>query len=254
MCVCSEGRPFKYRRAYKATRSYLKGCVGSVKQNMSGVSRTRKTYEVSGPPKLAKLNGDESNFDLTFTATSNGGEPFELVVVDQNTLDSGPDRLSWRSAPGTLSGNIRSDRGPHREYSLLLRADNPCIVTVEVSIQRIAPVPQPTVPAASATSHAAVVREGDDSSSKIAVAVVVVAAIAVLGYLFVTGSRGETTADAPLLSDTFFDSQSPGAPLPPLSPLPPLPPPRPLRLPPPRLSPSPPARQLLRELRRQMPV
>ena len=61
-------------------------------------------------PQLVDLNGDTTNFDITFTVTSKNKEPFYLVVVDQKTLDVNPNFSFRKADEGQLSGNIVSDK------------------------------------------------------------------------------------------------------------------------------------------------
>lgn len=104
---------------------------------------SKKTYTLGPMKQLIDLNGDITNFDLTFTATSQDGSPFELLVVDQTTLDSNPS-LEYKKAEGTMSGNIVSDKGVYQNYFLLLKSDskNECDVTIEIKeIPQKVPLP-----------------------------------------------------------------------------------------------------------------
>ena len=94
---------------------------------------SKKTYTLGPMKQLIDLNGDITNFDLTFTVTSQDGSPFELLVVDQTTLDSNPS-LEYKNAEGTMSGNIVSDKGVYQNYFLILKSDteNKCDVTIEI--------------------------------------------------------------------------------------------------------------------------
>lgn len=90
-------------------------------------------------PQLVDLNGDTTNFDITFTVTSKNKEPFYLVVVDQKTLDVNPN-FSFRQADeGQLSGNIVSDKNVYQNYFLCLKADEDCEVNIEIIKKEIQP-------------------------------------------------------------------------------------------------------------------
>lgn len=102
---------------------------------------SQKTYTVNSQRQLVDLNGDSKNFDLTFTCTSKDGAPFEVLVVDQATLDSTP-TLQYKKANGTISGNIVADKNVYQNYFLVLKADKPCEVTVKTIKKDI----QPKVP------------------------------------------------------------------------------------------------------------
>jgi len=94
--------------------------------------------------QLVDLNGDITNFELTFTAKSQDGSPFEALVVDQTTLDSNPS-LEYKKAEGTISGNIISDKGVYQNYFLLLKSDSitECDVSIEIKeISERKPLPR----------------------------------------------------------------------------------------------------------------
>lgn len=97
---------------------------------------TTKTYNLTPMKQLIDLNGDVTNFDLTFTATTKDGSPFDILVVDQTTLDSNP-VLDYKKAVGTMSGNIVADKGVYQNYFLILRADNPCECDITIDIKEI---------------------------------------------------------------------------------------------------------------------
>ncbi len=99
---------------------------------------SQKTYTVNRHRQLVDLNGDSKNFDLTFTCTSKDGAPFEILVVDQATLDSTP-TLQYKKANGIISGNIVADKNVYQNYFLVLKADKPCQVTVKTIKKEIKP-------------------------------------------------------------------------------------------------------------------
>lgn len=111
------------------------------------MSVSNKTYNLTPIKQLIDLNGDITNFDLTFTATSKDGSPFDLLVVDQTTLDSNP-TLEYKKAQGTISGNIISDKGVYQNYFLLLKSDTPCECDVTIELKEI-PEKKPEPPALS---------------------------------------------------------------------------------------------------------
>ena len=97
------------------------------------MSNTRQTYAINTQRKLVDLNGDLTNFDLTFTATSKDNAPYEIIVVDQATLASVPAKdFEDKNAAGSSSGNIVADKNKYRSYHLCLRADQPCSVDIEI--------------------------------------------------------------------------------------------------------------------------
>ena len=101
----------------------------------------KKTVKVTNRQQLIDLNGDTINFDLTFTATAKNGEEFEVVVVDQSTLDNNPN-IEFKKATGTISGNIVSDKNIYQNYFLCLKASQPCEVDVNIIKREIPPQTQ----------------------------------------------------------------------------------------------------------------
>jgi hypothetical protein len=69
-----------------------------------------KTYSVSKVKQLIDLNGDSVNFEVSFKVSSRNKEPFEILVVDQATLDSDPN-LQYKSVTnGIISGKVKKDK------------------------------------------------------------------------------------------------------------------------------------------------
>ena len=94
---------------------------------------TKKKYILGPIQQLIDLNGDSTNFDLTFTVTSPDNSEFDLLVVDQTTLDNTP-TLDYKKVTGTMSGNIVADKNMYQNYFLNLKSQNPC--EVEVTIEK----------------------------------------------------------------------------------------------------------------------
>jgi hypothetical protein len=99
-------------------------------------------YSVTSQKQLVDLNGESRNFDLTFTAESEDGEPFEAIVIDQNTVDTHPD-IAYKRVEGHISGNVIADKDVYQNYYLALRADKPCKVKVSIQKREIPPASQP---------------------------------------------------------------------------------------------------------------
>lgn len=100
---------------------------------------TKKTYNLSKIKQLIDLNGDITNFELTFNVKTKGSEEFEALVVDQETLDSGTD-LPYKKMKGGISGNVRQDRNIYQNYFLILKTDQPCECEVTIDINEVDPV------------------------------------------------------------------------------------------------------------------
>ena len=100
----------------------------------------KKTLSITGGQQLVDLNGETTNFDLTFTAKSVDNSHFDVLVVDQTTLDSNP-TLEFKRAKGIISGNIISDKNVYQNYFLCLKAEKPCTVEVTINKTEIQPKP-----------------------------------------------------------------------------------------------------------------
>jgi hypothetical protein len=91
--------------------------------------------------QLIDLNGDLTNFELTFKASSQGNEPFDALVVDQATLD-GDQELPYKKADtGSISGSITADKNMYQNYFLILKSDKPCQIVCDIDIKEIPPAP-----------------------------------------------------------------------------------------------------------------
>jgi hypothetical protein len=78
------------------------------------------------------LNGDSVNFEINFKVSSHNKEPFEILVVDQATLDSDPN-LQYKSVTdGVISGKVRKDKNVYQNHFIILKANNPCECDVEI--------------------------------------------------------------------------------------------------------------------------
>ena len=91
-----------------------------------------KTYSVSKVKQLIDLNGDSVNFDLKFTVKSRDNSPFDISVVDQDTLDNNSE-LKYRNVTnGSISGQLKQDKNVYQNHFLILKADSPCECDVEI--------------------------------------------------------------------------------------------------------------------------
>lgn len=106
----------------------------------------RKTYSVSNVKQLIDLNGDSTNFDIKFRVSSHNHEPFDILVVDQTTLDNNPNLQYKKADKGEISGDLKHENNVYQNYFLILRADNPCNCDVEITKKELPkaqkPVPQ----------------------------------------------------------------------------------------------------------------
>ena len=98
----------------------------------------KKTISVTNHQQLVDLNQELTNFELEFNITAKNGETFYVLVIDQTTLDNDPN-FEFKTAEGSISGNIVSDNNVYQNYYLCLKADEPCDVDIEIDIREIQP-------------------------------------------------------------------------------------------------------------------
>lgn len=174
-----------------------------------------KTYSLSKHKQLIDLNGDTTNFNLTFTATSKDGSKFDVLVVDQTTLDSGSE-LQYKAANGTISGNIISDKNVYQNYFLILKAEEPCDVEVTVDKKEIDYIPPTSLPEPNAMGQPTILAQPAKPPGPNWM--LIIAAVLVLGgglYLYYTyktkqAESGEVAPPVPLsATHTPVSSPSP---------------------------------------------
>lgn len=102
-----------------------------------------KTYTVNKVKQLVDLNGSSVNFDVNFRVTSKDGKPFQMLVVDQTTLDNNPNLEYKNVTEGQISGNVRSDKNVYQNHFLVLKADNPTMCEVELQKTELPKMIQP---------------------------------------------------------------------------------------------------------------
>lgn len=96
----------------------------------------RQVYSLSKVKQLVDLNGEITNFDISFRAKTKNGESFDVLVLDQTTLDNSSN-LEYKKASGEISGHLVQDKNVYQNYFLILKADNPCQCEVEIVRQEI---------------------------------------------------------------------------------------------------------------------
>jgi len=108
------------------------------------MSQTKKTYSLTKFKQLIDLNGDSENFDLRFTVTCNDNSPYQLLVVDQTTLDNS-EILNYKNVTGVISGNVIADKNVFQNHFLILKSENPCEVDVEIVKQELPKTPDSVI-------------------------------------------------------------------------------------------------------------
>ena len=91
-----------------------------------------KTYSVSKVKQLIDLNGDSVNFELKFSVRSHDNAPFDVLVVDQTTLDNNSELKYKNITNGFISGKLRHNKNTYENHFLILKADSPCECDVEI--------------------------------------------------------------------------------------------------------------------------
>jgi len=171
---------------------------------------TKKTYSLNSHKQLVDLNGDTTNFDLTFTATSKDSSAFDVLVVDQTTLDNNPN-LEYKRANGTISGNIVSDKNVYQNYFLILKADAPCDVEVGIEKKEIAPKPVPLAPPRAMAPPMAPPKKLPGTNWKLIIILIVVIGGGALLYYMYSKKQLESVSPAGA-SSTVASSPSVSAP------------------------------------------
>jgi hypothetical protein len=96
------------------------------------MSESKKTLTLGNMRQLVDLNGDSTNFEISFKVTCNDDTPFYLLVVDQYTLDNN-EELEYKKVKNSISGNIVTDENIYQNYFLILKSDTPCVVDIELT-------------------------------------------------------------------------------------------------------------------------
>ena len=97
---------------------------------------TKKIYNIANRQTLVDLNGDSINFKLDFQVSNKDNKEFEMLVVTQATLDSGKP-IEYKKVQGRMSGNMLSDKNVYQNYYLILRAQQPTEITVELNFEKL---------------------------------------------------------------------------------------------------------------------
>lgn len=97
------------------------------------MSVTKKTYSVSKIKQLIDLNGESTNFEVHFRIVSKNKEQFDILVVDQTTLDNNPNLEYKKADNGEISGNIVHDKNVYQNYFIIIKSDQPCECEIEIT-------------------------------------------------------------------------------------------------------------------------
>ena len=107
------------------------------------MSQTKK-YSLGKIKQLIDLNGESTNFDVKFKVECKDNSPFQVLVVDQTTLDS-TEKLEYKNATKVISGNVISDKNIFQNHFLILKSDNQCEVDVEIIKKELPKTPDSVI-------------------------------------------------------------------------------------------------------------
>ncbi len=97
---------------------------------------TNRLYPVTNNKGIIDLNEGSSNFELTFTLTSQNKEPFYAFVTTNDVLkrsNNNDEHYKYKFVEnGVVSGTVKSDTDNFKQYYLLLKSDNNCEVNVKI--------------------------------------------------------------------------------------------------------------------------
>lgn len=101
--------------------------------------KKQTTYLVNNIKTLIDLNGDATNFHLVFNVKSANNAPFEMVIVDQQTMNT-QESLSYQSIEeGEINGELTWDRNIFQTFYMILKAKNPTEISVDLDLNLIEP-------------------------------------------------------------------------------------------------------------------
>lgn len=100
-----------------------------------------KVYKIGKVKQLIDLNQESTNFDASFRVVSKNKEPFEILVVNQTTLDTNPN-LEYKKADGEISGRIVHDKNSKENFFIILKADKDCECMVQIDKKDLPKMPQ----------------------------------------------------------------------------------------------------------------
>jgi hypothetical protein len=152
-----------------------------------------KVYKVGKVKQLIDLNQDSTNFDASFRISSKNKAPFDILVVDQTTLDTNPN-LEYKRADGEISGRIVHDKNTKQNFFIILKADQDCECMVEIDKKDLPKSPPPPPVQTPPPTAPKIVDEGTNWP-KVLLIVLVVVGIGFALYWFSKKRDGEDNGD-----------------------------------------------------------
>lgn len=115
-------------------------------------SPTKNTYLLNKIKQLVELNGESVNYKLNFRVTSKNKQPFEALVVSQADLDKSATLEYQKVTDGEIGADINNNNNIYQSYFLILKADQPCEVDVEITKEELPRTETYVPPTASSSS------------------------------------------------------------------------------------------------------
>ena len=150
-----------------------------------------KTYLVNNVNQLIDINGELTNFSANFLVKSQDGKPFEILVIDQDSLGNEGNMPFRKVDNGKVDGEISHDSGTHKTYYIILKSSVPTKCDLDLDIREIEPKTQPvSVPEATPP----IVQKPDESVGWFKIFLIIAVLVAVVcGIYYVWGRTTEVT-------------------------------------------------------------
>lgn len=101
--------------------------------------KKQTTYLVNSIKTLIDLNGDATNFHLVFNVKSANNAPFEMAIVDQQTMNTQESLQYQLIKEGEINGELTWDRNIFQTFYMILKAKNPTEISVDLDLNLIEP-------------------------------------------------------------------------------------------------------------------
>jgi hypothetical protein len=172
----------------------------------------KSTHRLGKIKQLIDLNGDSINFEIKFTITSKNRAPFDVVVVNQTTLDNSSD-LEYKTVhDGITSGTVYEDnQNTYQNYFIVLKANAP--TDVEVEINKIELPMKPPLPLELPVKESMPMKPPNSSNYKLWL---VLGTLVIAGIVFYYLRKRRNTIKSPV-NNFKFSSHSNASSPPPLS-------------------------------------
>lgn len=165
------------------------------------MSVTKKTYSVGKIKQLIDLNGESTNFDAQFRIVSKNNEPFDILVVDQTTLDNNPNLEYKKADKGEISGKILHDKNVFQNYFIILKADQPCECEVEIIKKELPKTP--VIPVQKSTIQ----NKSNNTFSWVNI-FIVIGIIAIIGVIYMYYQKSKKSSPIEPIQSPIYPKES----------------------------------------------